>query len=85
MLSGKQEVEMADQWVKLRPADPKYRGEEIFVNLSNATSIWPSKREPGGSEIWFFGSDDGLGHFDVLESPIEILRKRDKFTNADRT
>jgi len=84
MPGGKQEAEMADQWVKLKSAHPKYPGKEIFVNLSNATSIWPSKSKRGGSEIWF-GSDDGAGHFAVQEPPGEIMRKRDESTNADRT
>jgi hypothetical protein len=42
---------MADEWVKLTAADKEWNKAKIYVNLSNATSIWPKEK---GSEIWFF-------------------------------
>jgi hypothetical protein len=79
MLNGKQERLMADKWVKLTPKEEGWIPSEIYVNLSNATSIWPIE---GGAQIWFFASKDKNGHFEVTESPGEIIEKG---RDADRT
>ena len=70
---------MPEKWVKLTPKEHGWEPPEIYVNLSNATSIWPIE---GGAQIWFFASNDKAGHFEVTESPSKIIEMS---KDADRT
>jgi hypothetical protein len=70
---------MASEWLKLTPADGR-RGDSVYVNLANATSIWSHNQ---GSQIWFF-ADEAFGKFDVKETPEHIVAMRSSPKNADR-
>jgi hypothetical protein len=59
---------MTSEWIKLTSQD----GEDIHVNLANASTIEVHKK---GSRIWFLaGVKDGT--IDVSETPEEILEMK---------
>jgi hypothetical protein len=65
---------MSSEWIKLTSqADGKIRnGTEIYINLANASSIYPHS---GGSEIWFLAGAGPEGHVRVTECPDTILQR----------
>jgi hypothetical protein len=68
---------MTSEWIKLISQD----GEDIHVNLANASTIEVHKKE---SRIWFLaGVKDGT--IDVSETPEEILDKLSDGKRAHRT
>ena|ERR1700730_8865341 len=67
MLGAKENGPMTSEWTKLTSQD----GEDIHVNLANASTIEVHKK---GSRISFLaGVKDG--NIDVSEAPEEILEK----------
>jgi hypothetical protein len=79
MLSAKQEELMASEWIKLTGLTDEAEKLEIYVNLTNARSIWP---KDGGSEIWFRAGAGKDGTIRVKESPKKIFRILRKVPNA---
>jgi hypothetical protein len=65
---------MSSEWIKLTSqADGKIKnGTEIYINLANASSIYP---QGGGSEIWFLAGAGPEGHVRVMECPETIFRR----------
>ena len=63
---------MASEWVELFDTDDNV---SVFVNLSNASSIYPQK--PRGSVIWFpqYLGETEEYNIHVREDPKEIIQK----------
>jgi hypothetical protein len=71
---SRQEVRVADQWVKLTSSDEDDEGETFYANLAHAISIWPNGK--GGSLIWYVATGEMTGQYSVQETPEQILQKR---------
>ena len=74
---------MADQWVKLTASDEGDEGQTFYANLAHAISIWPNDK--GGSEIWFIATGEMTGHYNVVETPEQVLQKRGAVVNSGRS
>lgn len=59
---------MASEWIMLTDAAENL---DIYVNLANARSIWPTDE---GSEIWFRAGVGEDGRIRVKESPKRIIQ-----------
>jgi hypothetical protein len=77
MLGAKENGPVTSEWIKLTSQD----GEDIHVNLANASTIEVHKKE---SRIWFLAGAKG-GTIDVSETPEEILEKLSYGKRAHRT
>lgn len=69
---------MTCEWVKLTA---KGNEPDIYVNLANASAIFPQKE---GAEIWFLSGSGEEGKIQVKECPDKIIALLKEVENADQ-